>query len=131
MISLSGIPSGKFRFTQSDSARTFHSLRSRSWVVNCSTFWITTSSMTSMRRSRTSAQLAVNAARFMAFGADDVQAARISDAGREFDVRAAAGHVRCDGHSSPVPGASDDFGLLLMILGVQHGMNDARSLEHA
>jgi hypothetical protein len=43
------------------------------------------------------AQLAVNAPRFVAFGAEHVQAADLRDAGAEFDVRAAAGHVGGDG----------------------------------
>ena len=48
----------------------------------------------------TSAQLAVNAAGFVALGADDVQAAQPGDAFAQFDVGAAAGHVGGDGDGS-------------------------------
>jgi len=44
-------------------------------------------------RRAASAQLAVNAAGLVAFRAHDVQSAEFGDAGAEFDVRAAAGHV--------------------------------------
>ena len=77
------------------------------------------------------AQLAVNAARLVAFRADDVQAAEFGDAGAEFDVRAAAGHVGGDGHRAALAGARDDFGLLLVIFRVEDGMDDAFALEHA
>ena len=36
------------------------------------------------------------------------------DAGAEFDVGAATGHVRGDGHGAALAGARDDFGLLLV-----------------
>ena len=78
-----------------------------------------------------SAQLAVNAARFVAFGGQHVQAAEFGDAGAEFDVRAAAGHVGGNGHRAALAGARDDFGLLLVIFRVENGMNDAFALEHA
>ena len=74
----------------------------------------------------TAAQLAINAARFVAFRADDVQAAEVGDARPEFNVGATTGHVRGDGHRAALAGARDDFGFLLVIFGVQHGMNDAR-----
>ena len=72
----------------------------------------------------TAAQLAVDAAGFVALRADDVQAAGIRHPGAEFDVGAAAGHVRRDGHRTALAGASDDLGFLLVILGVQDGVDE-------
>ena len=46
------------------------------------------------------AQLVVDAPRFVALGADDVQAADIGDALAEHDVGAAAGHVGGDGDAA-------------------------------
>ena len=74
----------------------------------------------------TAAQLAVDAAGFVAFGADDVQAAELGDAGAEFDVGAAAGHVGGDGDGAALAGAGDDLGLLLVELRVEHRVDDAR-----
>ena len=85
-----------------------------------------------------STQLPVDAPRFMALGADDVQAAdlhdvdlvsvrilhlgrfRIGHAGSEFDVGAAAGHVRRNRHRGGLTRARDDLCLTLVILRVQH-----------
>ena len=79
----------------------------------------------------TAAQLAVDAAGFVALGADHVQAAEFGHARPEFNVGAAAGHVRGDGHRAALAGARDDFGFLLVILGVEHGVDDALLLQHA
>ncbi len=38
----------------------------------------------------------------------------------QHDVRAAAGHVRGDGHGAELAGLRDDLGFLLVVLGVQH-----------
>src|SRR5439155_1985896 len=76
-----------------------------------------------------SSQLAVDAAGFMAFRADDVQASGFSDAEAQLDVRAAAGHVGRDGDGAALTGARDDFRFLLVILGVEHRMNNARLLQ--
>ena len=40
----------------------------------------------------------------VALGADDVQAARVRDAGAEHDVGAATGHVGGDGHRAGLAG---------------------------
>ncbi len=42
-------------------------------------------------------ELVIDAAGFMALGADDMQTTEGNDAGAEFDIRAAAGHVGGDG----------------------------------
>ena len=74
------------------------------------------------------AQLAVDAAGLVALGADDVQAAGLGDAGAEFDVGAAAGHVGGDGDGAALAGARDDLRFLLVVLGVEHGVDDAVAL---
>ncbi len=79
----------------------------------------------------TAPQLAVNAAGLVALGADDVQAAGVRHAGAKFDVGAAAGHVGGDGDTTSLAGARDDFGFLLMVLGVEDGVDDAFAFEHA
>ncbi len=48
------------------------------------------------------------------------------DALAQFDVGAAAGHVGGDGDGAALAGAGDDLGLLLVELGVEDGMDDAR-----
>ena len=53
----------------------------------------------------TAAQLAIDAARFVALGADDVKAAFVRHAGAEFNVGAAAGHVGRDGDCAALTGA--------------------------
>ena len=60
-----------------------------------------------------------------------VQAADVGDAGAEFDVGAAAGHVGGDGDGAALAGAGDDLGFLLVVLGVEDGVDDALPLEHA
>ena len=104
------------------------------------------------------AELVVDAARLVALGADDVQAAELdhpvvapppllADArdlllGRvlqggdlgvriaaEDDVGAPAGHVGGDGHRPGASGLGDDLRLLLVVLGVEHLVRDARLAE--
>src|SRR5580765_7234472 len=65
--------------------------------------------------SATSAKLAIDAARFVALGADDVKAAPLSDARPELNVGAAASHVCRNGHRPSLPGATDDLRFLAMI----------------
>ena len=48
----------------------------------------------------------------------------------EDDVGAAAGHVRGDGHGPFAPGLGDDFGLALVMLGIQHLVRHAALFEH-
>ena len=72
----------------------------------------------------TAAELAVDAAGFVALGADDEQAAGFRHALAEFDVGAAAGHVGGHGDGARLAGAGDDFGFLLVELGVEDGMRN-------
>ena len=60
----------------------------------------------------TSAQLAVDAARFVPLGADDVEAAALRHAGAEFNVGAAARHVGGDRDRARLAGAGDDLRFL-------------------
>ncbi len=115
--------------------------------------------------SGTTAQLVVDAARFMAFGAENMQSTsgehlfalagalllelgerlgefwivRIASAGfrrrhelgisAEHDIGAAARHIGRNRHRAVAPRLGDDFGLALVILGVEHEMLDAGLLE--
>ena len=97
----------------------------------------------------TAAQLPVDAPRLVAFRPDDVEAAefvdihqlaieildlrrfRDRDAGAEFDVGTAAGHVRRDRDRPRLTGASHNLRFALVVLRVQHVMHESRALEHA
>jgi hypothetical protein len=101
-------------------------------------------------------QLVVDAAGFVALGADHVQAAKLDylvvlrlpfgadalasggvvdavqarfEVAAEHDVGAAAGHVGGDGDGADLAGAGDDLRFLLVVLGVQHLVRDAGLLE--
>ena len=76
------------------------------------------------------AQLIVDAPRFVSFGADDVQAAVLGHAFAQLDVGAAAGHVGGDRHLRVLAGVFDDFGLLLVVLRVEHVALDALAAQH-
>ena len=65
----------------------------------------------------------------MPLGAHDVQAADRLHALAKLDVGAAPGHVCGDGHGAFLAGAGDDLGLLLVVLGVEHAVDDAVLLE--
>jgi hypothetical protein len=85
----------------------------------------------------------------MALGADDVETAvlhhideipigilhlrrlELGDAGAEFDVGPAAGHVRRDRHRTGLTRAGDDLRLALVVFRVEHVMRYAGTLEHA
>ena len=75
---------------------------------------------------RTAAQLVVDAAAFMALGAQDVQAAQVHHAVAQHDVRAASGHVGGNGHLALLTGLGHDFGFLLVLFGVEHVVRDAQ-----
>ena len=77
-----------------------------------------------------SAELAVDAAGFVALGPDHVKSAELGDALAEFDVRAAAGHIGRDRHRPAEPGARDDLGLLHVVFRVEDGVRDFLELEH-
>src|SRR5439155_10272471 len=53
------------------------------------------------------------------------------DARAEFDVRTAAGHVGRDRHGGGLARLSDDFGLALVVLGVEYFVLQAAPLQHA
>src|SRR5256886_5610918 len=76
------------------------------------------------------AQLVVDAAALVALGANDVQALDIGDAGPEHDVGAAAGHVHRDYYRARLSGLRHGRRLALVLLGVEHVVLDAATLEH-
>src|SRR5207237_5402887 len=53
------------------------------------------------------------------------------DAGAEFDVGAAAGHVGGDRDGGRLARLRDDLGLALVVLGVEHFVAETAPLEHA
>ncbi len=63
-------------------------------------------------------KLAVDAAGFVPFGADDVETADLGDAVSQLDVGAATGHVGRDSDASGLASLRDDLSLDLMVLGV-------------
>ena len=82
-------------------------------------------------REQPAAQLAVDAPRLVALGADDVKAADLRDALAKLDVRSAARHVRRDRDRAALAGERDNLGLARVVLRVQHLVRDVRDLEHA
>ena len=79
---------------------------------------------------RTAAQLVVNAAGFVALGADDLQAAKLSGLVIQLDIGTAAGHVGSDRHGAVDTGFRDDLRLQLVVLCVQNLVRDAAAVEH-
>ena len=65
----------------------------------------------------------------MALGADDVETAELGDAGTEFDIGTATGHVGRDRHGPDLPGIFDDVGFTLVLLGVEHLVLDPAPLK--
>ena len=62
-------------------------------------------------------ELVVDAAGFVALGADDIEAAQRDHAGAEADVGATAGHVGGDGDGTELSGAGDDVGFAAGVFG--------------
>src|SRR6266508_3027127 len=78
---------------------------------------------------RAAPELVVDAPRFVALGAEHVEAAEVDDALVELDVDAAAGHVRRDRDRSPLACVLDDLRLALVLLRVQDVVRDPLSRE--
>ena len=76
-------------------------------------------------------ELAVDAAGFMALGAEHEEAANFRDALAEFDVGATASHVGGNGDGAFEAGAGDDFGLLHVEFRIQHSVRNFLELQHA
>ena len=66
----------------------------------------------------------------MTLGAEHEKAPEFGDTFAQFDVGAASGHVRRDGHRSAQSGAGDDLRLLHMELRIQDGVRNFVSLQH-
>ena len=81
--------------------------------------------------SRTTAQLAVHTAAFVALRTDDGQTAGSLHFGRQLDVGTAACHVGGDGHLSRTSGFGHHLCFQCVLLGVEHVVLDAAELEHA
>ena len=78
---------------------------------------------------RPAAQLVVDAARLVALGAEDVQAAEVADGVVDLDVDAAAGHVGGDRDRARLAGVLDDLGLARVLLRVEDVVRDALALQ--
>src|SRR5215831_2418441 len=76
------------------------------------------------------AQLAVDAPRLVALGAQDVEPAQARHVGAELDVGAAPGHVGRDRHHAALARLGHDLGFALFLCCVEHRVLDALALEH-
>jgi hypothetical protein len=91
------------------------------------------------------AELVIDASGFMAFGADDMHAAKLDDLvvlllpfffvtlGRiatEYDVNTAPSHVGGDGDGAYASCLGDDISFLFMVFGVEHLVRYALSFEY-
>ena len=77
------------------------------------------------------AQLAVDAARFVALGAEHEEPAELAHAFAELDVGPAARHVGGDGHGAALTRLRDDLRFDFVILRVQHVVRNAGVFEAA
>ncbi len=77
----------------------------------------------------TAAQLAVDAARFVALRPEHVKAAELANAFAELNVGPAAGHVCCDCYRALLAGVSDDFGFDFVIFCVQNVVRNSGDFE--
>ena len=74
----------------------------------------------------TSSKLVVDAAAFVALGAQDMQSAQLGHLFPQHDIRPAARHVGGNGHCALLPGLGNNFGLLRMMFGIKHIVFDAK-----
>ena len=91
-----------------------HKLATRSWI--------------SLPRTAAD-ELAIDAARLVQFGADDMQAADFADARAEFDVRSAARHVRRHRDAPSFTSASHDLSFGIVMARVQDLMRNSGGRE--
>ncbi len=78
----------------------------------------------------TAAQLVVNSSGLVPFCADDLQAARFLCRLVQLDVRAAACHVRCNGHRAVLTGLGNNLCLQLVILRIEDVVRNAFLAQH-
>ncbi len=76
------------------------------------------------------AQLVVDAAALVAFGAEYVETAQFDNTLAQLDVDAATGHVGGDGDLARLTGMLDDLGFFLVVLGVQDLVRHTAAFEH-
>ena len=67
----------------------------------------------------------------MALRGQHEETTEFGDAFTQLDVRTTTGHVGGDRHRRAMTGAGDDFGLLAVILRIEHVVDDLLQLEHA
>ena len=77
----------------------------------------------------TPAQLIVNAARLVAFCAQNMQPAKREGFLVQLDVSAAARHVCGNGHLAPLARLGHNCGLLFVVLGIQHIVGNPHFIE--
>ena len=79
----------------------------------------------------TAAQLTIDPARFVAFGAKNIQAAEFCHPFAQLDVRPTARHIGGDRDRVLLPCTGDDLGLLAVVLGIENTVRNLLALEHA
>ena len=80
---------------------------------------------------RTASELTVDAARLVALGAYDCEAASLAHLGGKLDVGTTAGHVGGDGYTAFATGKRHNLGLALVELGVEYLVGYFLYVEHA
>ena len=71
------------------------------------------------------AQLIVDATAFMSFGAENVKSTQIRHAFAQDDIRPPSRHIGGNCHGTHLTCLSDDFGLFLVIFGIENRVFDA------
>ena len=77
----------------------------------------------------TTGELAIEPLRWIVLARQNVQSSRSARHGVEFDVSAATGHARGDGHLAGAAGLGDDRSLLGVVQGIEHAVRDAGGVQ--
>src|SRR5437879_5772999 len=75
-------------------------------------------------------ELAIDPARFVAFGGDDMKAAAFRDAFTELNIRAAASHIRGDSDVRGFSRQRDNGRFFMEANGVEHAKFQASLMQH-
>jgi len=81
--------------------------------------------------SGTSTELAVDAARLMALGAQNKEATQLTDTGTELDVGATSCHVGGNGDCAFLARFGNNFGFTVVLTGVEHVVNNFFCAKHS
>ena len=81
--------------------------------------------------SATTTQLVIDAAAFMALGANDMQAAQLGHALAQHDISTTACHVGGDSYSAILAGQGDNFCFFFVVFSVQNIVRHATTLQHS